>query len=53
MPLYFLLSVYIFAVFASSLPCPVVEVGAVAMGIVVVNVIVYRGRDSGLRGRVG
>ena len=46
------MSIYIFAVFVSSLPCPVVKVGAVATGIVVVSVMVYRGGDGGLRGRV-
>ena len=52
MLLYFWLSVYIFTAFASSLPCPIVEVGAVVMGIVVTGVMACRGGDGGLRGGV-
>ena len=51
--MYFWSSIYIFTVFTSSLPCPVVEVGAVATSIVVASVIVYGGGDGGLRGGVG
>ena len=43
---------YNLAIFASSFPYPSVEVGAVVTGIVVVGIIAYRGRDSGLSNKV-
>ena len=43
------MSIYIFAIFTSSFPYFSVEVGAIATGIVVVGVIAYRGKGSGLR----
>ena len=43
---------YNLAIFVSSFPYPSVEVGAVAMGIVVVGIMACRGRDSGLSNKV-
>ena len=43
---------YNLAVFASSFPYPNVEVGTVAMGIVVAGIIACKGRDGGLSGGV-
>ena len=44
---------YNLAIFTSSFPYPSVEAGAVAMGIVVVNIMACRGRNSGLKNKVG
>jgi len=43
---------YNLAAFASSFLYPSIEVGTVAIGIVVVDIVAYKGRDSGLRGGV-
>ena len=43
---------YNLAIFTSSFPYPSVEVGAVAIGIVVAGIMACEGRDSGLSGRV-
>ena len=51
-PLYFWLSVYNLAVFASSFPYPNVEVGTIVMGVVVVGVMACGGGDGGLRGEI-
>ena len=43
---------YNLAAFASSFPYPSVEAGAVAIGIVVIGVVAYRGRNSELRSEI-
>ena len=43
---------YNLAIFASSFPYPSIEVGAVAIGIVVAGIIACGGRDSRLSGKV-
>jgi hypothetical protein len=45
--------VYNLAAFTSSFPYPNIEVGTVVIGVVIVGVIAYRGRDSGFKGKVG
>ena len=44
---------YNLAAFTSSFPYPSIEVGAVAIGIVVVSIMARGGGNSGLRGGVG
>jgi hypothetical protein len=45
--------VYNLAVFTSSFLYPNIEVGTVAIGVVVVGVMACRGGDGRLRGKVG
>jgi hypothetical protein len=44
--------VYNLAAFTSSFSYPNIEVGTVAMGVVVIGVIAYRDRDNKLRDKV-
>ena len=43
---------YNLAIFTNSFPYPSIEVGAMAMGIIVANIIAYKGGDGGLSGKV-
>ena len=43
---------YNLTIFTSSFPYPSVEVGAVAMGIIVADIIACRGKDSRLSGKI-
>ena len=43
---------YNLAIFTSSFPYPSVEVGAMAIGIVIVGIMACGDRDSKLRGKV-
>jgi hypothetical protein len=45
--------VYNLATFISSFPYPNIEVGTIAIGVVVAGVMACRGRDSGLKSEVG
>jgi hypothetical protein len=45
--------VYNLAAFTSSFLYPNIEVGTMATGIVVVGIVAYRGKDGGLKGKVG
>ena len=43
---------YNLAIFISSFPYPSIEVGAVVMGIVVIGIIAYKGKDGGFSSKV-
>ena len=43
---------YNLAVFTSSFPYPSVKAGAVVTGIVIANIMAYKGKNSGLKSKV-